>query len=239
MFQGEANKIMLALSGKSSSVDTDLTLDFIYDHDVVGADINGDGITDALIAYARPPGTNDGVYVVFGAADLGTSAVTHDVRIESTSISFADVLGRAGDVNGDGIDDVIIGNSQGEPYRGLAYVLYGGDGFATPFAGDKASDQAVLDALGVRGFRVVGDSHGPEQGNEVYSELGASVAGGGDFNGDGLDDVVLGAPKNSFNDRSNASTTHENHGAAYVVFGSATQADLDATRGRYYAGGFA
>jgi hypothetical protein len=107
----------------------------------------------------------------------------------------AAIVAPAGDVNGDGHDDVIIGaptarTSPGR-YGGAAYVVYG------PFV---AGTTINLRHLGDRGFVVRGS--GREQA------AGASVAGAGDVNGDGLGDLLVGAP--NYGGWS---------GRAYVVFG--------------------
>ena len=70
--------------------------------------------------------------------------------------------------------------------------------------------------------------------------LGKSVSGGGDFNGDGFDDVLIGAYYTSDNLSPSSGAEVEQHGAAYVVFGSATRdrGDLDATRARVGYGQF-
>jgi Ca2+-binding RTX toxin-like protein len=102
-----------------------------------------------------------------------------------------------GDVNGDGVDDAIVGAyssaSGATPYAGEAYVLFGraGGGFPTALNAD------LLD--GTDGFRIVG--------NSLNGILGFSVAGG-DINSDGLGDIIVSAP-GAANGR----------GAGYVVFG--------------------
>ena len=104
----------------------------------------------------------------------------------------------AGDVNGDGIDDVIVGAYQAannsRTTSGSAYVVYGG---ATPAGVDLAS-------LGARGFRIDGAVTG--------DQAGFSVAGAGDVNGDGVDDVIVGADLADNNGRSGS-------GSAYLVAG--------------------
>jgi len=108
----------------------------------------------------------------------------------------------AGDINGDGIDDVVVGASGAEPNGkfaiGETYVIFGSDqGFPA------ALDLSSLD--GKVGFTIEGINDG--------DQTGGSVAGAGDINGDGLDDLIIGAqwanPEGRLND-----------GQAYVVFGS-------------------
>jgi glycosylphosphatidylinositol phospholipase D len=107
----------------------------------------------------------------------------------------------AGDVNGDGIGDVIIGAPNAEPSPGTAYVVFG-----TRNARPASVDLTALD--GANGFRIVAT---PPNG-----QLGFSVSAAGDVNGDGIDDIIVGAPS-------------VGTGAAYVVFGRTGQfpADLD------------
>ncbi len=109
-----------------------------------------------------------------------------------------------GDVNGDGASDYAVGMPYADANgadSGIVYVFLG-PGVAAP---------AAL-APGNASFRIVG--HAGEL-------LGFAVAGG-DVNGDGLDDIAIGAPMAGAPGRSGA-------GAAYVVFGSAHPADVDTT----------
>ena len=109
---------------------------------------------------------------------------------------------RAGDVNGDGIDDLIVGapfaSTAGGYDAGASYVVFGTDaGFAASL------DLAALD--GSDGFRL--DGAGP------YDDSGSSVSAAGDVNGDGIDDLIVGAP-GGYAYRFNSPS------ASYVVFGS-------------------
>src|SRR5260221_7419868 len=108
----------------------------------------------------------------------------------------------AGDVNGDGFDDVIVG-SKGADSNGLdsgsSYVVFGkASGFATEI------DLSTLD--GTNGFRLDGAAAGDQSG--------VSVSSVGDVNGDGFADVIVGAPQ--------ADPHHRSSGSSYVVFGKAS-----------------
>src|SRR5262249_62427219 len=112
----------------------------------------------------------------------------------------------AGDVNGDGHGDLLIGapgaDSNGRYSAGSAYVVYG-----------KTSNTNVdLASLGDGGFRI--------DGAKAYDSAGTSVAPGGDVNGDGRADVLVGAPGADSNGRYSA-------GSAYVVYGQTSNTNVD------------
>jgi hypothetical protein len=109
-------------------------------------------------------------------------------------------VSHAGDINGDGIDDLIIGAPYADP-SGAAYVVFGQTG------GMSDIDLSSLD--GQNGFKITGD--------DAYSAAGFSVSKAGDFNGDGFDDVIIGAPY--------AYGTYYYDGAAYIVYGASTDGD--------------
>jgi hypothetical protein len=175
-------------------------------------DVNGDGIDDLIIgAYlADVNGTNSGQsYVVFGnrsgfAADLNLSTLNGSNGFRINGITANDRLGnsvsRAGDVNGDGISDLIIGAFLAGPNgtnSGQSYVIFGSrNGFAANFTPSALN--------GSNGFRI--------NGIAAYDISGVSVSGAGDVNEDGVDDLIIGA--NGAGSNGNAS------GQSYVVFGS-------------------
>ena len=175
-------------------------------------DVNGDGIPDLFIGVpgSDPNGNDSGQsYVVFGS-NQGYPAVFELSSLDGTNgfilngIATEDRLGQvsraSGDVNGDGIDDLIVGAPQADPndnFSGQSYVLFGTDqGFPPVF------ELSSLD--GTNGFTINGIAL-----NDL-SGTGVSVAG--DVNGDGIDDIVVGAP--------NADVIGSFQGQAYVIYGS-------------------
>jgi Ca2+-binding RTX toxin-like protein len=177
-------------------------------------DINGDGIDDVIVgAYvASPNGSISGQsYVVFGkrsgfnrTLELSTLNGTNGFTINGSAagdISGIDV-GSAGDVNGDGLDDLIVGAAYASPNgvsrAGQSYIVFGNrNGFGSTLE---------LSALnGVNGFRINGFVEG--------SISGLAASGAGDINGDGFDDIIIGAPYGRPN--------NPFPGESYVIFGRA------------------
>jgi Ca2+-binding RTX toxin-like protein len=176
-------------------------------------DVNGDGIADFVLSSTNNDATgyNAGTaYVLFGhhggsAASIDLSTIggsTPGFRIGG--IGTADTAGTAlsyGDVNGDGISDVIVGAPQhrvGSDYNnGAAYVIFGHTG--------AAANVNLADLNGVNGFAVTGFA--------AQERAGGSLASGGDINGDGFDDIIIGARYSS--------AGGSFAGAVYVVFGKA------------------
>ncbi len=196
---------------------------------VAGAgDVNGDGRADLIVGAPFANGQTGAAYVLLGPFSPGTLdlaapglhgfVITGFARGSLTGWSVAG----AGDVNGDGLGDMIVGAPSGSPgdegpaaRAGRAYVVFGS---RTPAAVDLAH-------LGSAGFAVIG------QRARFPDGLGWSVAGAGDVNGDGRDDVIAAAPGNpGFEDEMT-------EGAAYVVFGRRGPATLYA--GRLGGAGFA
>jgi hypothetical protein len=118
----------------------------------------------------------------------------------------------AGDANGDGLDDLVVG----APWRNRAYVVFG-----------KADTDAVAladVATGTGGFALDSEA--------AYDYAGLSVSGVGDMNGDGLDDVVVGAPG------ANLDGVFDS-GRAYVVLGKADTDPVALADVAFGSGGFA
>ena len=205
-------------------------------------DINGDG-TDDLIAGAAN-GDDGGnfageAYIIYGKAnpaegDAGTQfGMTVGSRqvLDTTGLSLTDgfiiqgdtlndALGQsvaeAGDVNGDGLADLIVGANfgrDGGASAGEAYIVYGKAGSTgTQFGmamGPEGMERQVVDTTDLApadGFIIQGDT--------VSDQLGWSVSGTGDINGDGLDDLIAGAYEGDDGGDRDA-------GEAYVVYGKA------------------
>ena len=180
-------------------------------------DINGDGLDDIIIGthYADPNGSGSGAsYLVFGNSDGGVvelsdiADATNNAGFVLNGATTGDQSGisvsGAGDINGDGLADLIIGARAAEPdgtdgfdNRGASYVVFGkSDGGVVQLSDiDDPGNNNGFVINGVRG----GDSSG------------ISVSGAGDVNGDGFDDLLVGA---YFADPNGSES-----GASYVVFG--------------------
>ena len=177
-------------------------------------DINGDGIDDFAIGATGVGDTSQGaVYIVFGttsgfAADVSLSTLNGTNRFQVNGGEYLqDFVGTsvaaAGDVNGDGIDDLIIGASGADPDgggSGAAYVLFGKN---TALDGEFDADIATSSLNGATGFQI--------SGTTTLAGVGVSVGGGGDFNGDGIADLIVGGNQ-----------ADGYRGAAYVIFGTAS-----------------
>ena len=175
-------------------------------------DVNGDGLDDIIVG-APGAGLDDygAAYVIFGRTKafpdklpLANLDGTNGFAIYGANVNhhFGTSVSTAGDINGDGYGDVIIGapGAGGEAANsGNAYVFFGKGG---AFSGSYS----VGTFPNSHGFVIAGTSTG--------DNVGGSVGGGGDINGDGYDDVVIGA--------SGANSGGTDRGAAYVLFGKAS-----------------
>lgn len=135
-------------------------------------DIDGDGKKDFIVSA---PGANGGtgqLYVVFGSSNLTTSS-SNTILLNSPFSSQVSVS--LGDINGDGKDDIIIGdpNADGTTAQGKTYVIYGN---AT-----RSNIATDVTSLTGKGFTIVNS----DSGSNTSDLLGWSVSSG-DIDGDGI-----------------------------------------------------
>jgi hypothetical protein len=196
-------------------------------------DVNGDGVDDMLVgAYSADPNGHSragSAYVVFGkttgfAPTISLSSLNGSTGFRIDGEAIGDFSGwsvsSAGDVNGDGYADVVVGGYEAAPegriFAGESYVVFGRpSGFAPTFQ--------LSGVNGANGFRIEGAAFGDQSG--------VSVSDAGDFNGDGFGDLIIGAIGADPDVLVDA-------GASYVVFGKASGfaatldlADLDGDSG--------
>jgi len=186
--------------GSSSGPDTSakVTLDGQDDEEDFGAsicgpgDVNGDGYDDLVVASPGAQLDRGAITLYLGSAE-GLGAGERSVPFDASAGDFVGFpVAPAGDVNGDGLADLLVGavgNSDTDTYAGAVY-LYLGD------PAGLASPSLIQNASGV-----------------AFDTFGYAL-GHGDFDGDGTSDVVIGANGDD--------TLANNSGAVFITYGSAT-----------------
>jgi hypothetical protein len=201
-------------------------------------DANGDGYSDVILgaSFFDNGQTNEGrAFVYLGSAAGLATAPAWTAESDQASAYFGVSVATAGDVNGDGYGDVIVGAYQydnGETAEGRVFVYLGspagpaaspassaesdqaqaffgysvatagdvnGDGYSDVIVGAYAYDGGDTDEG--RAYLYLGSAAGLEtipawtaESNQTTAILGLSVATAGDVNGDGFNDVIVGAP---------------------------------------------
>ncbi len=159
-----------------------------------GGDVNGDGYGDFLVG--SPHEDAGGVYLVFGAAGLSEGVpldapeIVHFVG-ESSGDRAGASLAIGGDVNGDGYADILIGapaHSERSTEAGAAYLVFGAPDLEGTIL---LSDPGIVEIRGA----------------DHFGKAGTAVSIGGDFDGDGFDDYVIGGDGQS-DGGANAGSAH-------------------------------
>jgi len=171
-----------------------------------GGDVNGDGIDDFLIG-APNANSGDGAALLFHGPVEGVRTMsTFDAWIYPAGPEhLGTAVALAGDVNGDGYDDVVVGapdESTGGAGAGMVYMLPG------PVEAYSPANKAP--------YRISGDVAG--------GGAGAALSGVGDLDGDGTEEVMAGAP------------SANNVGAAYLIMGPPEGASLLSEGQAYWSG---
>jgi hypothetical protein len=195
VFHGSASGI-----GVASTVLTEGQTGSYFGWSVSSAgDVNGDGYGDVIIGaprYTAGEANEGGAFVYRGSAS-GILVGSSQLESNQAAAFFGAFVASAGDVNGDGYADVIVGAPDydaGQTDEGAAFVFPGSaSGIAD---GDPATAAAQLES------------------NQAATDFGNSVAGAGDVNGDGFPDVIVGA--------SNYGAGQSNEGAAFVYLGNSS-----------------
>ena len=202
-------------------------------------DVNGDGFSDVIVGAIGYLSTRGRAYIYFGGAAMNNSA---DVTMtgEAAGNIFGYSVSTAGDVNGDGYSDVMVGANNYGGSLGKAYIFFGGAsmnntadvtmigetylGSALSYAGDVNGDgysdvivgeRDYLGAVG-RAYIFLGGASMDNTadvtmtGEAISNYFGTSVSSAGDVNGDGYSDVIVGARGYS-----------ANTGRSYIFFGGA------------------
>ncbi|HEV2754776.1 MAG TPA: integrin alpha [Actinomycetota bacterium] len=186
-------------------------------------DVNRDGFGDVLVGAPHyPDGDHPFAYVVYGRAEPGRIVLQRrtlpgfSIKAERRTTRFGDAVAAAGDVDGDGTGDFLVGaprsNFGNGTYSGAAYVI-SGKGIA---GGTVMGGLVDLTTRSPRAFRVDGmigarSSCSPVDPRPCHGDaVGDTLAPLGDMNGDGLADFALAAQ----------AAGPRREGAVFVVWGA-------------------
>jgi hypothetical protein len=156
-------------------------------------DVNGDGFGDTILGarYFSDGQTREGAAFVYLGSATGLSATpAWTAEGDAAGALFGWSVASAGDVNGDGYSDCLVGANRytnGQTNEGTAFLYLG--------------SAVGLDSVAAWRF----------EGNQTGAQLGTSVASAGDVNGDGYSDAVVGAP--------GASNGQSGEGRIYLFLG--------------------
>lgn len=174
-------------------------------------DVNGDGYADIVtgIPFYDKSGLDDGIALIsYGAAEKINAYLTPNFIYEGDQqdAHLGSSISSAGDVNSDGYDDLLVGTpyyDNGSANEGICYLFYGS------LKGVNIANAILIEM------------------NQAEAEFGGAVSGAGDVNGDGFDDIIIGA-------RHYDMPGYQNSGAGFVFYGSASGIQLAITNVVYF-----
>ena len=172
-------------------------------------DFNGDGIEDIVYSSSENVSENSGdtrfIEIVFGNPTLSPTNIqtvrfVYSPNNPPSRFEFGTEVG-SGDMNNDGIDDVIIGMPEWDDNRGLLFVIYGKQ--VWPLLEVDLENITPADGFSITGVFPPGETNRPRLG-ESYAI--------GDLNGDGTNDLFVTGSRASV-------ISSQNNGVGYLIYG--------------------